>query len=755
MEEEKKLSLIIKTSFERFTIKLGENSKIRTLKSLIKDHSGISICPEIQDQILYYNDLELDDANKISLYNLPPNAEILLVIKKIKKDSIIDKKISSELELELFVLYLKHMGSGERLKYFVSKNMSVQNLQLKIQDEEGIDVQFQKLIFNNIELQSQYTLAYYNIYSDSVLNFIHTNIPFLIQIALKEKEHNVQNKKISLSVVEDTTVEQLLFQLQEKLEKEQKKDEEHKYNYGLCFQGKFLNSAEKIECCKHADGTFLAFPLQNQFVIMVKDNYSSSTFLCHKDLEIMDLKGKVEEIFKIPSNQQKLMYNDKELSSQNQLVDYQIASHDTIILIHCLDHLEINLKIIKQEGIERIITLDLLATSTIGDIKTTLELEERLPIEEQDLFFQNQFLEEDKTLQFYAITNRATIVVFIQKFTLIIELPHKEVTFTVKPDFSLLKIKRQLSKYEKIGMKEMIVIVENHPILNDRKSLHELNIGSNGRIKMLLRKQSMLFLKHNITCKAIEMDLESVKLSDLKKMDIITELLGERESENAIIKHKNGILSEEGKVLEDYGIKDLDFLTIYTSNTSTTANLSTLSEPKEECKYSKPVQESKEQEEEKKNINVRTQEQQNVKENTDNLANGLNFQFYCPNTECLLYNENKIKHLGDNRNWNVLSLQKSSCEACGKAIKCKALFILNSFYLIYGREKGVPKFNTGFKQATNQHVVFDKFEQQQKPVKRMGWFSSSNKWLSLHAILAKEQDIIQNDIQLYLFNNLY
>ena len=86
--------------------------------------------------------------------------------------------------MQIFVKYF----TGKIININVKKDDNIENLKLKINEEEGIPANKQRLIFNGIDLKDQKTCSHYKIKEESFLNLV-----------VKLKKENEDKKDYSFS----------------------------------------------------------------------------------------------------------------------------------------------------------------------------------------------------------------------------------------------------------------------------------------------------------------------------------------------------------------------------------------------------------------------------------------------------------------------------------------------------------------------------------------------------------------------------
>lgn len=112
---------------------------------------------------------------------------------------------------------------------------------------------------------------------------------------------------------------------------------------------------------------------------------------------ILSIKEKIEVETGLPPEKQRLFYNDEELVDDKTLSDYSIKSNDTLNLQ--LTSTQISVKMKDNTLIPLEVSLD----QTVYELKQQVEVVQGILPEKQRLFFNDQVLENSKTLAEYNI----------------------------------------------------------------------------------------------------------------------------------------------------------------------------------------------------------------------------------------------------------------------------------------------------------------------------------------------------------------
>ena len=380
-----------------FTIEVDKGDTIRNIKARIFNMMSIPSC----EQLLIFNNQMLQDNQNLFDYNIQKESTIYIVCHPHGRVQVFVKIITGK----VITLEVKASDTIENCKAMIQDKegiprdqqkliCEVENVRSKIQDKKGYSPEQQRLSFSAKQLEDGRTLSDYNIKSESTL-LLHLSYTIFVKTLFK--------KVIPLSVDSYNSIQNVKNKIQDKegipVDKQR-----------LFFAGKELEDSSTLFDNKIWDSEALVLHLHDGVEFFVKTPTGKTITVEAKAKDIIKrVKAKIQfqDEAGISPDQQGLFFNGRWLNDGCSLSQCSIENKCTL-------HLEVfrlpdPMKIFVKTHTQKIVVLDMEAFTTIRMIKTKIQEEEGIPLDQQRLSFNGRQLEDDRTLSYYAIPRESIL----------------------------------------------------------------------------------------------------------------------------------------------------------------------------------------------------------------------------------------------------------------------------------------------------------------------------------------------------------
>ncbi|CAF3408152.1 unnamed protein product [Rotaria socialis] len=432
------------------TLEVNPRDTIEHVKTKLQDEEGI---PADQQRLVCKGE-ELESSRTLSDYKIEKESTMHLVIRR----------------SEGMLIFFKTL-TGTVFIYELEPSDTVAYIKAKIEHDISIALRQQKLILAGKTLHNDQTLSYYNIQKGTTICFV---IGGAGCVSFHVKLPSGRNIELMMSLG-FTTIEEVksIIERQEGIPL---------YQQRLVFQGKLLENRRIVSDYDiDFDNTVFLFHLDSGSMQIFVETPTVKTLTLQADPSdtIKSVKRNITDIQHIRAEDQKLVFDGKQLDDDKTLLDYRIK-HKSKLHLFIPDEVQIYVK--RQIG--KIITLTVRPSDFIEDVKKKIKIAGH----KKHLLFANIELEDDRTLSDYNIGHESTLELIIPEIIQVYvkKLTGEIITLVVRSSDTIKNVKLKLSQRGHIPVNEQKLIFAGSE-LQDQRQLAEHNIRHNSTLELWLR----------------------------------------------------------------------------------------------------------------------------------------------------------------------------------------------------------------------------------------------------------------------------
>ncbi|KAJ0817846.1 putative Ubiquitin-like domain-containing protein [Helianthus annuus] len=380
----------------------------------------------------------------------------------------------------MFYCILVMTASGKIISLQVKGLDTIHNIKLKIEAEEGIPCRKQELIFNEELLQDNDILGNLCISKKSTLKLVRNSKKFMYIYVQTPGPYRVTS---TLQVKPSDTIGNVKAKMLD-----------HHIGDVLMFNEIVLDDDnDTLADLNIISGSTLTSIVKSVISMEIFVNSCTGktiSLLVNPTDTIEEVKSQIEYEEEVPVDEQVLIFNEMVLADSGTLSEFHINRKSTITLVRksrgFTESMQIFIKMLTGETI----TLQVKPLDTIHNIKAKIQDEVNIPHDEQELIFNEMYLQDIDTLASYNISSKSTLTfsrtsgglmrIFIQTSL------GRIITLKVKSSDTVQNVKFKIQNMEGSPPCQQRLIFNAQQLL-DSCTLADYDVNKDSTIDLVLR----------------------------------------------------------------------------------------------------------------------------------------------------------------------------------------------------------------------------------------------------------------------------